>query len=292
MTQRISARKHFATEHDFCNVRIQNLISGYPPHSHDYIEIVVVLAGHVEHCINKKTYSVSSGDVYVLQGRQEHGFQKPTKDFRIINVMYRPEIFNFPLDKLRTMPGYQALFVLEPAKRSDSEFRSLLRLDSARLKEVLEKVQRLQHEMKMRSPGFDCISQAYLLELIVFLSRLYSKSSESSTSDLLRFSEAVAWMEENYAKLLSVPALARRAAMSNRHFFRMFKKIFHIPPLEHIIQLRIRHAAELLESRSNNITETAFKCGFSDGNYFSKQFRRIMGVSPRQYRKATDKKTV
>ncbi|MFZ2657831.1 MAG: helix-turn-helix domain-containing protein [Victivallales bacterium] len=286
MTHRISAKTHFEKEYDFCKISVQNLVSsGYPLHTHDYIEIVIVLAGRAEHCIKGKTYHVSSGDVYVLQGNQEHGFKNATRDFRIMNVMYRPEIFNFPLEKLKTMPGYQALFILEPARRSGIEFRSLLRLDSAHLKEVVEKIQRLRHEMEMRPPGFDCVSRAYLLELIVFLSRIYPTSSENSTDGLLRFSEAVAWMEENYTKHSTVADLARRAAMSDRHFFRMFKKIFHASPLEHIIRLRIRKAVELMWSGRGNITETAFNCGFSDGNYFSKQFRRIMGVSPRQYRK-------
>jgi transcriptional regulator GlxA family with amidase domain len=102
---------------------------------------------------------------------------------------------------------------------------------------------------------------------------------------MLRFSEAIAWMEENYTRRSSLAELARRAAMSERHFLRMFRKTFETSPLEHLIRLRIRRAAELLQSGRHNITETAYKCGFSDSNYFSRQFRRIIGMSPRQYRK-------
>ncbi len=284
MTYRISAKSHFARDGDFCQINVHNLVSGFPSHSHDYIEVVIILSGRAEHCINRKAYSVASGDVYVLQGNQEHGFQNTTSDFRLCNVMYRHELLAFPFDKLKTLPGYQALFVLEPARRCNSEFRSLLRLDGARLKEVLEKVHRLRHEMELRSPGFECAGQAYLLDLIVFLSRLYSTSSENPMAGLLRFSEAIAWMEENYLRQSSVEELARRAAMSERHFLRMFRKTFETSPLEHLIQLRIRRATELLQEGKHNITETAYKSGFSDSNYFSRQFRRITGMSPRQYR--------
>lgn len=284
MTYRISAKSHFAREDDFCQVNVHNLVSGFPSHSHDYVEIVIILSGQAEHCIKGKSYAVSIGDVYVLQGNQEHGFENTTCDFRVCNVMYRHELLDFPFEKLKTLPGYQALFVLEPARRRSSEFRSLLRLDSARLKEVLEKVHRLRHEMEMRSAGFECAGQAYLLDLIVFLSRIYSTSSENSTVGLLRFSEAVAWMEENYTRQSSVADLARRAAMSERHFLRMFRKTFDTSPLEHLLRLRIRRATELLQAGRCNITETAYKCGFSDSNYFSRQFRRILGMSPRQYK--------
>jgi AraC-like DNA-binding protein len=138
--------------------------------------------------------------------------------------------------------------------------------------------------MEIRAPGFECAGQAYLLDLIVFLSRLYSTTSESSTAGLLRFSEAVAWMEENYMRQASVAELSRRAAMSERHFLRMFRKTFETSPIEHLIRLRIRRSAELLQEDKYNITETAYKSGFSDSNYFSRQFRRIMGMSPRQFR--------
>lgn len=289
MTHRISARLHFASEGDFCQVNVHNLGDGFPLHSHDYTEIVIILGGTAGHLIGEKVYPVASGDVYVLQGNQEHGFREASKDLRVCNVMYRPELFNFPLEKLGTMPGYQALFVLEPARRRDSEFRSLLRLDSAHLKEVLEKVHRLRLEMETRSPGFECTTQAYLLDLIVYLSRTYSKSPETSTAGLLRFSEAIAWMEENFMKHSTVDELARRAAMSERHFLRMFRKTFGVSPLDHLIHLRIRHSAELLQTGKCNVTEAAYKSGFSDSNYFSRQFRRIMSMPPRQYRNAKRK---
>ncbi len=287
MTHRISAKLHFAGKDDFCQVNVHNLASGFPLHSHDYVEIVIILAGQAEHRINEKAYSVTSGDVYVLMGNQEHGFQNTTRDFRVCNVMFRPELFNFPLEKLKTMPGYQALFLLEPERRKESEFRGLLSLDSANLKEVLEKVRRLRHEMETREPGYDSAIQAYLLDIIVFLSRIYSSSSVNSTVGLLRFSEAIAWMEENYARHSAIADLAKRAALSERHFLRMFRKTFKTSPLEHLISLRIRHACELLKSGKFNITEIAYASGFNDSNYFSRQFRRMMGVSPRRFRKSS-----
>ena len=144
MKYKISAKSHFAEEGDLCQVNVHNIVSGFPLHSHDYVEIVNILSGRAEHCINGKEYDVASGDVYVLKGNQEHGFQNTTSDFRVCNVMYRQELLDFPFEKLKALPGYQALFVLEPARRSNSEFRSLLRLDSARLKETLEKVHKLR----------------------------------------------------------------------------------------------------------------------------------------------------
>ena len=284
MTWKISAKQHFAQQDDFCRINIHSIPAGFPLHCHDYVEIVIILSGSGDHLINGKPYPIGSGDVYVLHGNQEHGFLNASPDLRVCNVMFRPELVCFPFERLKHLSGYQALFVLEPARRTDSEFKSLLRLDSIRLKEVLEKVQVLKFELEKRTPGFDSITQAYLLELIVFLSRAYSSNSGNSGQGLLRFSEAVAWMEQNYLQAATVADLACRAAMSERHFLRMFRQAFNVSPLEHLIQLRIRHAQRLLQDGRWNIDQTAHASGFSDSNYFSRQFRRIAGMPPRGYK--------
>jgi len=55
-------------------------------------------------------------------------------------------------------------------------------------------------------------------------------------------------------------------------------------PIAHLIQLRVNRAATLLRQTGDSVTDIAFRVGFSDSNYFTRQFRRIMGRSPRAYR--------
>jgi AraC-like DNA-binding protein len=55
--------------------------------------------------------------------------------------------------------------------------------------------------------------------------------------------------------------------------------------VEYHIRLKIRRACRLLKQTDLNITEIAFRSGFEDSNYFARQFRKIMGVSPSLYRK-------
>ena len=54
--------------------------------------------------------------------------------------------------------------------------------------------------------------------------------------------------------------------------------------MDYVIRLRLKNAATLLEHSSIGITEIAFQCGFNDSNYFSRKFRDMMDVSPRDYR--------
>ena len=66
---------------------------------------------------------------------------------------------------------------------------------------------------------------------------------------------------------------------------RHFKQINGSSPKEYLIGLRINYACELLDSTQLSIGEIAFKSGFNDSNYFTRQFRRVTGRSPRDYRR-------
>ena len=58
-----------------------------------------------------------------------------------------------------------------------------------------------------------------------------------------------------------------------------------VSPIDYLIRLRIRKAAELLCDDGTKVTEAAFRVGFADGNYFSRQFRRVTGLTPGEYRR-------
>jgi len=270
---------------DFCHVQFDQLEQGrYPEHTHDYVEIALVIQGRALHVVDGAASAVSSGDVCVLQGTTRHGFQKASMDFQLCNVMYAPHAVHLPVGRLKMMAGYQALFVLGPVQRGERVFRSQLRLNDVQLREALRISQRLNSELKERPPGFDCLVQALLLELIVLLSRTYMSIGEPG--DFLRLGEAVAYMETNYLQPMTVADLAEKAHLSKRHFLRMFGQTFGKPPIEYLIRLRVEHARGLLEQTAMSISQVAFASGFNDSNYFSRQFRRLTKCSPRAFRKS------
>ncbi len=75
--------------------------------------------------------------------------------------------------------------------------------------------------------------------------------------------------------------------MSERTFLRRFREATGFAPIDYVIRARIRRAADLLADLNAglSITEIAFRCGFQDSNYFSRQFRRYIGTNPRNYRR-------
>ena len=96
---------------------------------------------------------------------------------------------------------------------------------------------------------------------------------------------AIGAIRQRYRNEVDLDALARSCCLSPSQFRRTFKDFFRMSPLQFILKMRIQAAANLLRTSSLNVTEIARECGFSEPNYFTRQFRRLVGVTPSVYRK-------
>ena len=70
------------------------------------------------------------------------------------------------------------------------------------------------------------------------------------------------------------------ASTLNRHF----QNATGLSPVEFHIQRRIEQACRLIRASDLTMGDISEATGFNDANYFSRQFRKVMGMSPRQYR--------
>lgn len=252
-------------------------------HRHDFHELVVILAGHGRHVTEVEDYPITAGDVFLIRGEMAHGYAD-TRDMTLVNILFDPRRLKLPLTTLQDLPGYHVLFRVEPRLRQQGRFRSRLRLDHEDLAETGAQIARLQDELEKKDPGFRFMACTHLMALIGFLSRCYSQAQHPEIKPLMRFGEVLSYVEENCTDRLTVRDLAHRAHMSESTLTRMFHRITGCSPLEHIIRVRISRARELLLRGDIRITEVAYECGFNDSNYFSRQFRKVAGMTPRLFR--------
>lgn len=83
---------------------------------------------------------------------------------------------------------------------------------------------------------------------------------------------------------LNLDELAQVASLSKYHFARKFKQLTGHAPIQHFIHLKMQHACQLLDSTQEPIKRIANRVGYHDPHYFSRLFKRVIGVSPLQYR--------
>ncbi|MEM1225211.1 MAG: helix-turn-helix domain-containing protein [Planctomycetota bacterium] len=252
-------------------------------HSHDFSEIVIITGGNGVHITGEESYDLAAGDTFVIGGDRPHDYLNMNR-LSLINVLFDPDELPMSLGDLNVLPGYHALFTLEPAWRKRHRFHSRLQLTPPELVEAIRLVDQLQRELESRSPGFKVMATATWLQLATFLARCYSQSCNPQSQSLLRIADAISHIERHYAERITLESLVGIAGMSRRNFIRTFESTMGIPPIQYLIRLRIEHACRLLRQSDNSITNIALSVGFNDSNYFSRQFKVVTGSSPRQYR--------
>ncbi len=275
------------TEFPFC-MHIARLAGDFQAHEHTFTELVIILDGRAVHQVGGAEYPLRAGDVFVVHGREGHGFAA-VEGLHLCNIMFDSDSVIRESDELRALSGFQSLFVLEPRYPSPGGFQSRLVLNATSLNFVREEVSRLYEEFTTRESGFQGVVKAYFLALAAYLSRQYARQyaaqGETGLSHVHRLAEAAAFIEANYTEPIRLADAAAKAHVSVRHFIRVFKEKYRETPASYIIQLRVRHAARLLRRTSLDITTVALNSGYASPSLFSRQFRSRMGVSPSEFRR-------
>ena len=96
--------------------------------------------------------------------------------------------------------------------------------------------------------------------------------------------ESARWLERNCGKPVSVVDAAHNAAMSDRNFFRHFKREMGLTPSQYLLHARLRLSCELLTNSELSIDKIARRSGLSSGERLSKLFRKEFSISPTEYR--------
>ncbi|MFC1671724.1 helix-turn-helix domain-containing protein [Planctomycetota bacterium] len=262
--------------------RHENHGAGHP-HRHEFHELVVLLGGGGTHVTNHGEYRIEAGDVFMIRGEMVHTYAD-VHEMSLVNILFRPRLLGLPLRLLNDLPGYHVLFRIEPRLRRAGRFGQRLKLAEDELAEAATQIASLEEELDQRNEGYRFMACMRLMHLLGYLSRCYSEAQLPEHRPLMRLGEVLSFMERNLAEPITVAQLASIASMSTSTLTRRFRRVLNRSPVEHLLRLRIDRARRLLQSPGLNITEVSQRCGFTDSNYFSRQFKVIVGQSPRAYR--------
>jgi len=252
-------------------------------HAHEFSEIVIVTGGEGLHVTGEDSWPLATGDVFVIGGSRPHDYLN-MDHLRLINILFDQDALSLRLHDLPSLPGYHALFHLEPAWRKRHQFQSRLRVSEEELQTTNEIVDRLEGELIARENGFRFLATANFMQLVGHLSRCYGRSKNADSRSLLCIAETISHLETYYAKPIQLDELIQMSNMSRRSFLRAFESTMGCTPIAHLIRLRIDRASDLLRTTNRSITDFAFEVVFNDSNYFSRQFHKATGCTPRQYR--------
>ena len=255
-------------------------------HGHTFAEIAVITSGKGMHRTFKGLEPLAPGDVLLVPDGAVHAYEE-VDDLRLVNILFEPE--HLPvLSELNRLQGCGNLFAIRSSTglaNAKILHRALLQEDFQFVKELLELMIK---ENGSALPGERCSvlgSFLLLMSRIVRAGGAYGVELEKKMPEGI--SRTINYMLDNFEKEIKLKDLVKISKMSSSSFMRVFSAVKGTSPMNYLSEVRINRACTLLQSRKCGITEIAGMVGFGDSNYFSRAFNKHIGISPREFRRAS-----
>lgn len=102
-------------------------------------------------------------------------------------------------------------------------------------------------------------------------------------TDDVRLLPALYYVKQNFRFKVRNEPVSELCGMSPFRFSRSFRETYGITFQDYVVRYRILESCRLLKNPNSNITDVAYAIGFNDASYFSRTFRRYVGISPSDY---------
>ena len=122
----------------------------------------------------------------------------------------------------------------------------------------------------------------YLLQILGHTKVNLTDTEQDYSKNYLQ--TAMEYINNNYAYPIKISEIAAFIGIDRTYLYRIFMENEHISPKQYLLQVRVRNAANMLRSPKYTITEVAYSCGFKDAASFCNQFKKITGLTPKNYR--------
>lgn len=146
----------------------------------------------------------------------------------------------------------------------------------------LEEIYRSLYRVIIEHPILFKILEEITQFTSALMQAVYSIQQQQSTSYV---TQAKNYIENNYSNYeLSLQTVANTLGITANYLSTLFSKEEGESFNKYLQKVRMHKSSTLLTASANTIQEIAYQCGFEDANYFSKCFKRVMGITPKQYR--------
>lgn len=142
--------------------------------------------------------------------------------------------------------------------------------------------------LSVRKTGYNLNAFIYasnlLAQMLSYIAMLTPKT-KMQPGNYIDLDEIQAMMEEHINGQLDLETIAKEANLSKYHFSKKYKDLTGYSPIQHFIHLKMERACYLLDISNQSVAAVSETLGYEDAQYFSRIFKKVIGLSPREYRK-------
>lgn len=242
-------------------------------HQHQYVEIGYCHRGEGIFIVDQQVMPFSAGDVVVIPADKAHLAQSAIGSSSDWTFCYVDETqLRLQLGNL----GRSSLLALQHLAHFKPQQSPALTSTALLLS------QQLVEPADMRG---DVLS-GFILALLGLIAGQIEpdKPMPPITAASKKIEPAIAFLAGNFTQAFSVDELAQRCGLSSAHFRRLFHQCLGVSPRGYLFKLRIEMAKVMLRERQDSVLDISMAVGFVTLSSFNRQFKGLVGVSPRQWR--------
>lgn len=252
-------------------------------HSHDFMEIFIILKGTILHLVNNKKLKLSEGDIVLIRPGDRHCYRYfRNRKCELMNLAFSLEMFRKTQGFIKPEYSLDRIF--------DSELPPAKRLSRTEMRGLVTRLMK-SSENSLNDPGSGKISFKLIIAemLCLFKDEKKSRIKKEIPEWVLK---AVDGMQRRENLKEGLPALRKIACRSDEHISRSFKNYLDKTPTDFINESRIKYAASRLLNTDDKIDFIAMESGFPNISHFYHVFKGGFGISPKKYRRLNSRNTI
>jgi AraC-like DNA-binding protein len=254
------------------------------PNYHDYFEISWIAEGKGTFSIGRKTYPVEADDLFINGNAEFHLLESDRADLiRCVNLYFLPELVFRPGGNMLDFE------YLSPFYAQGLDFTDRIPGGSPFTAQIVSLMARINKALIEKPAHYRLAAKNALCEILLAMLTHYGQLPVSEgvypsrRQKLARLQQVFQHLQNNYREKISLDHLAEIAFMSPSYLCRFFKTTTNYTLKEYLQRIRVDKAKELLAEGRLPITQVGLEVGFESHSYFDRVFRRLTGVSPREY---------
>lgn len=240
------------------------------PHNHPFCEILYVFSGAGRVVAGDKEYEVRAGDIIVYNPYVVHSESTLSTTglelgfFGITNF----QVCNLPFDCLIEKDASPVLHTGKAQGIFDFYFKSLI-----------EEVREPQHYS-------DLMTKYWARMILIEILRVADISEAKFVTNAI-FTRIYQYVTNNFAEIESMDRICDELKISKYYLSHVFKNYMGVPPMQYITAQKISYAKRLLQETDMTATAIGEACGYRDHVLFFKNFKKLEGVTPIEFRRRT-----
>lgn len=257
------------------------------PHSHEFIELVFIAEGSGTHCYNNSEILIRAGDLFVIEPDSQHGYLVHENTHLLVyNVLFLPSLLSNEVEMLTPYSSSHELDYFKLFLNDNYPISFHLKLLPPEQLALLKLIDQLMVEQNKQYIGYEGLIKTRLIELFIFLSRWNQKYRNLNPYffEETTLQSVCQYIKNNCEESLTLQQISSSCGMSPTSFATKFKNYTGKTFIEYRNHFRINKAKQLLLTTNKKISYIALEVGFEDLSFFNKQFKQLVGITPRMYR--------